>query len=339
MTQDSLAQRLWLAAHTDAGLLNRLRVTYRGRFDVLDALWWRFRPLTPTESGHADPALELAALQAHVYSRDGLDEPVIDRPDPVTGRPVAATATEHRLRALTAQLQLDAAAVDALLERMHDQAIPSATTTTTAATPAGPAPAQVESPTAPATRFAISPADAPAGSPTSTVLSPRADVALAHRGHPVIFALGLLLGVVLGGFATFGLLGLVEPSGRGDSASAQENPAAADEGASRTEAADVLQIFDEVADWGAEEAPHLGREYRPETIRSVLGPAPTGTGFGVYVAQRGTAEYCIIVQDADQSGSTACATHRTIAASGLHLHALVWSPPGPRKDPSCFRST
>jgi hypothetical protein len=107
MTRDSLAQRLWLAGHTDAELLHPLRDTYRGRFDMLDALWWRFRPPTQTGSGHADPAGKLAALKAHVYSRGCLGESVIDLYDPVTGTTVTATANEHRLRAPATQLRQD----------------------------------------------------------------------------------------------------------------------------------------------------------------------------------------------------------------------------------------
>ena len=126
MNQESLAQRLWQAAQTDAVLLATLRATYQGRLDVLDALWWRFRPLTPTESGHADPATERADLQVHVFSRAGLDEALVDRFDPATGTTVTATAHTHRLRALTAQLQQDAVALDGLLAVMRDWTAPTA---------------------------------------------------------------------------------------------------------------------------------------------------------------------------------------------------------------------
>ncbi|TFD50189.1 hypothetical protein E3T55_09790 [Cryobacterium frigoriphilum] len=321
MTQDPLAQRLWLAAQTDAGLLTRLRVNYRGRCDVLDALWWRFRPLTPTESGQPDPAVDLAELQARVYSREGLNEPVIEAFDQRAGTTVSATAHEHRLAALRARLTQDAAALDALLERMRDW------TPEQAADESPPRfkPAAVlgtarESETAP---YPVEPTEPPTPPTPGT---PAELAQLAPLSRPVFFALGLVLGVVIGTAGAIGTLGEGDSAGQGDSANAVANQSGGTVSASSS---DVLQIFEEDTDWADGGPPDLGREFEPDSIRSVLGPAPIGTGYGVYVAQRGTAEYCIVVQDADQSGSTACATARTIATSGLYLHARVWSPPEP----------
>jgi hypothetical protein len=141
----------------------------------------------------------------------------------------------------------------------------------------------------------------------------------------------MVVGVVLGVFGTINALGLSSAPGPGDSASAEDN-GAQDVRETAAQTNNVLQIFEENADWSGGAPPKLGSEYQPDTIRSVLGPAPAETGFGVYVARRGTAEYCIIVQDADQNGSTACATHRTIAASGLSIRATVWSPPPPAEN-------
>lgn len=162
--------------------------------------------------------------------------------------------------------------------------------------------------------------------PSSTV---RSGVRVTGRSRPVFFGLGLVLGVLFGAFGTIGSLGLSEWSGQGGAASAASASGHSAGGATTASTDDVLQIFGEEPDWGAGGPPTLGSEYQPESIRSVLGAAPAETGFGVYIAQRGAAEYCIIVQDADLSGSTACASLRTIATSGLHLHALVWSLPLP----------
>jgi hypothetical protein len=68
---------------------------------------------------------------------------------------------------------------------------------------------------------------------------------------------------------------------------------------------DVLQLFDEKANWPGGASPDLGSDYRPKSIRSVLAPAPTERGSGVYAAQRGTTKYCIIVQNVDLIGSAA----------------------------------
>jgi len=63
------AGQLREAARADAALHAVLRRTYPGRHDVLDALWWRAHPLSETPAGRGDPAAELPALQAAVYSR------------------------------------------------------------------------------------------------------------------------------------------------------------------------------------------------------------------------------------------------------------------------------
>jgi len=327
MTQETLAQRLWLAAQTDAPLLVRLRANYSGRQDVLDALVRRSQPQNPIVATDRDRAVKFAELQAQVYSRKCLVEPLVDQWDPVTAQTVTATAAEHQLRTLTAELSADATALDSLLERMRDWTPPSS--------PDG-------SPTnRPGPAASSATATAPPGDSRGVVLSLLASAGrrLAPRNRSALFAQGTMLGLILGTVATLGSLGVIHSSGRGEAANSANDQsdtsttaaAAAAPAIPATPAPDtgVLQIFDEEADWKGGESPRLGSEYRPESIRSVLGSAPAETGFGVYVAQRGAAEYCIIVQDADGSGSTACATLRTIALSGLHLHALAWSPPRP----------
>ncbi len=120
MTGETLARRLWTAAQTDQGLLTRLRVTYRGRFDVLDALWWRAHPLTLSPGGQPDPASGLADLQAAVYSPAASFEPLVEFVDPITGEAVHATENAHRLRKLMQELKQDAATLDFTLERLSD---------------------------------------------------------------------------------------------------------------------------------------------------------------------------------------------------------------------------
>ncbi|TFB51315.1 hypothetical protein [Cryobacterium tagatosivorans] len=55
-----------------------------------------------TDAGRPDPAVELAQLEAAVYSRAGSAESVVDFIDPDTGETVRATPSELRLRALRA---------------------------------------------------------------------------------------------------------------------------------------------------------------------------------------------------------------------------------------------
>ncbi len=107
MTSESGAHRLSIAAAADAALASALRDAYRGRHDVLDALWWRCHPLTQSPAGRPDPAAELPPLQAEVYSRI--------RPDSPTGD------GEQRLRALTDRLRRDAADLDEVLLLFRDE--------------------------------------------------------------------------------------------------------------------------------------------------------------------------------------------------------------------------
>ncbi len=140
---------------------------------------------------------------------------------------------------------------------------------------------------------------------------------------PGMFGLGLalLVGLLLGVRGTVGLRGLGSQSPVTDTSA--DLAAAGAVGAA--EAAAALRVFGTTPHWPGDQPPHLGLEYDPDSIRSVLGPPP-GAGYGVYVARRGSAEYCLIVQDADGTGNSSCATLNTIVRSGLHIRALVWSP-------------
>lgn len=115
-TRAAAAERLWTGSQSDANLAAELRAAYRGRFDVRDALWWRAHPLVPTPAGVPDPAADLHALSASVYSRESAGGPLVEYLDPVTDRPVLTTPDGRRLRELTIQLAQDAAAVDAAID-------------------------------------------------------------------------------------------------------------------------------------------------------------------------------------------------------------------------------
>lgn len=246
MTQETLAQRLWLAAQTDAGLLVTLRANYSDRHDVLDALWWRSRPHM-TASGRRNPADELAELKAHVYSRGCLAEPVVDSWDPVSAQTVTATAHEHRLRTLSTQLIQDSNALDALLARMRDWTPETVLAVSSQVRPvtvgfSRPTPTKPMATSVRAQTPAREPAAQPVlvsppglGSGTSAgaepalpveppvAASPRLDSAagrLTPRNGPVLFALGMLAGLILGVSATLGSFGWADSPGPGKAASA-----------------------------------------------------------------------------------------------------------------------
>lgn len=92
--------------------LAALRAFYRGRHDVLDALWWRIHPLESSPRGIADPASERDALQRRAYSRQGESSPVVDHHDPATDTDIHLTADELRLRHVDLALEADARALD-----------------------------------------------------------------------------------------------------------------------------------------------------------------------------------------------------------------------------------
>lgn len=119
MTRDAtsrLTPEAALERATDDDWLERVRSAYRGRHDVLDALWWAAHPLTTAPSGTQDPATGLAALQRAVFARpDGDDEKRLDQ--------------ERRLYELQSQLATDARLLaEALGAATHPQTASEATT-------------------------------------------------------------------------------------------------------------------------------------------------------------------------------------------------------------------
>ncbi len=124
-TRAAAAEKLWTDSQSNAKLLADLRAAYRGRFDVLDALWWRAHPGVPTPQGTPDPAAELDTLSASVYSKRPDAEPLVEFIDPVGNQPVRTTEDGRRLRMLTLQLAEDAAALDDALRVLREpQAVP-----------------------------------------------------------------------------------------------------------------------------------------------------------------------------------------------------------------------
>ncbi|TFD94846.1 hypothetical protein E3T61_01555 [Cryobacterium lactosi] len=58
-------------ALTDADFLIAVRAAHRGRWPVLDALWWWSHPAETAPSGSPSPAARLSALQRRLFGADG----------------------------------------------------------------------------------------------------------------------------------------------------------------------------------------------------------------------------------------------------------------------------
>lgn len=89
------------------------------------------------DAGRPDPAVELARLEAAVYSRAGSSESVVDFIDPVTGETVRATPSQLRLRALRARRAVQTAGLGAL-DRTARVPAPDAAPTDSSDPPAAP---------------------------------------------------------------------------------------------------------------------------------------------------------------------------------------------------------
>jgi hypothetical protein len=81
----------------------------------------------------------------------------------------------------------------------------------------------------------------------------------------------------------------------------------------------VTAIFDQPADPLAGDLADLGPAYN--TVR-VAGLPPRGT-YGIYLAQRGTRQYCLVIQHVDLTASSICAGASVIAQEGLRLNTVV----------------
>ena len=119
-----LAARLLDQATDDRSLRTRLRASYPGRHDVLDALWWRAHPLSTAPSGTPDPALELEPLRRAAYARSTAAP--VRYTDTATGMSALVAPAELALRQAMGALEADAAALDRVLALDHDDRKPVA---------------------------------------------------------------------------------------------------------------------------------------------------------------------------------------------------------------------
>lgn len=254
--------------------------------DVLDALWWAAHPLQLTPTGVPDPAGQLAPLQAAVFSRSAAAEPQVERTE--DGLTLRATASEHRLRQLERDLRLRAQAVHTLLAR----------TTPTEMTDASVLPVVPQ------------PSDTPLGT--------------HHRLRVPWRALLISVGVVAGVLGTLSIHALqqaVAPTTADGASMSRQTPAPTTTSPDPTDAEirAITDIFDDRADPGDADLADLGPAY--EVVRT-LGIPPRET-YGVFLAKRGTDQYCLVLQEVDLTASSTCAKANDIAQDGLQLQAVV----------------
>jgi hypothetical protein len=301
--QQQHAGNLREAAQADAALGAVLRRAYLGRHDVLDALWWRAHPLTETPAGRLDPAAELPTLQAAVYSRARSAE--------------SAPGDEQRLAALQLALEQDAADLDELLEQ-YPAPITAAET--------GPCPsARAEKkPLSVPDRGTFSAlAGTGVGDATEIEIgagpeSPAPQRLRGPRGTALLLAAGAAAGVLaLLALQASGLAGATDASG------GTTPTAGATETAGPTASAgNLLGVFDQPEFVPDDTTPALGGEYT--SVHSLFGPVlETGLPYSVFAARLRDDQYCLILRNADLTGTSACTTLDELTGSGLHLNATV----------------
>lgn len=102
------AEHALARAQSDPEFEAGLRSAYRGRHDVLDALWWAAYPLTDSPRGVSDPAAGLRELQRAAFSRAAAEAPAVEVVDSQTGERVRMRESEHQLHQAQRLLAKDA---------------------------------------------------------------------------------------------------------------------------------------------------------------------------------------------------------------------------------------
>jgi hypothetical protein len=324
VTRAELAQQLWTDAQSSAHLQRRLRAAYRGRHDVLDALWWRAHPSTRSPSGQPDPASTLPEALAEVYSRHSTTEPLLEFLDPVSNHMVRATEADRVLRTLTLDLARDAAALDEFFTEFEESAK-----------------------TEPFAQNGASEKNRLAVARDGAAL---ASTAFLRRRHPGFVraavqqrgtAYFVVAGAVVGAAATAVFIGIAHdltggpsPTTSGTASGMTSGPVAdtpspspnadPNHGARGAVApADPFQIFTERSEYETGIDPLLGSGFVPLDIRRLPDAGAASAGFRMFAAQRADGDYCLILQHPDNTIGVVCATPETITRRGLRLEAIV----------------
>ena len=303
-----LAGHLREAAQADAALHAVLRRDYPGRHDVLDALWWRAHPLTESPAGRPDPAAALPSLQAAVYSRARSAE--------------SAPEDEERLAALQQALDQDTADLETLLEQ---HATPEAAALAKTAQLLS-ARAEKGPLSAPDRGTFSALAGTVAGDATEIEVDAGPEAGAGPENAAPRRLRGLRAGALVLAGTAIGVLSLLALQASGlagatDAPGGTVSTAGVSETAGPSASADdLLAIFDGPEFVPDETAPALGGEYT--AVHSLFGPA-LDAPYSVFAARLRDDQYCLILRNADLTGTSACTTLDELVGSGLHLNATV----------------
>jgi hypothetical protein len=275
-------------ALADPDALEALRVVYRGRWDVADALRWACSPDSATPDGRSSPSVRLRELQRRAFAADG---------DAAGDESVA-----RAISALEAEITAERAALDAALLIVRG---------TVDSPPAG---AAVVRESARPARPGQLAAPAPVSDRETPGVSSRRRGVLA-----VTFAGAVAVGAVLGGNLTAALTAATNPAA---------GPAVVPTGDPVPETdQDVLvsRVFDSVQTPKDIPLPVMPDDFVPESFR-YLGSAgwtdvdSDGVTDSPYYAARGVAgTVCLVVVPADSGYLSTCALESAYPAAGLRL--------------------
>jgi hypothetical protein len=301
----------------DPAFRARVAAAYTGRHDILDALWWRDHPMSPTPEGTPSPAADLTSLRADVFGRPADPAPT-PAPAPASSRAAhpsgdpstaATDAAARRLEALERELADDRRAIDAAVESAT--ALPGETL---GSTPQATGPRSAER--RPAHGLADDPGDAAADADDSDS-SPAAADTPPRRRALLIGGAAVLLGALIGAgvvVATVGVAdGTVAAGGSSTSATAESEAAAG----STVDSPAAIRVFDR-EQVPSDLPPTLRNVRLRETTIRPLGPS--GTGW-LYAARDVDDQVCLVLVQPSGLYSASCVPQERFPADGILLRA------------------
>ncbi|RFA08252.1 hypothetical protein B7R54_02690 [Subtercola boreus] len=296
---------LFALVSADSGARAALAAAYRGPHDVLDAVWWREHPLTPTPGGRTDPAAALPGLKAQAFSRTADGEAL-----------GGLFAFEARLRDDARQLEhaiLDARpALEAAEARRAAAAGPgsigggSPETGSVSAVPPEQSSGETDGPAEPA------PGSEPEHAPATVSAETWRRRSLVWMGTSI--AVGLLLLVAVGLFvaAQLGSGPFLASAGAGAGAAG----AAAGTATASPSLAEGLTIFEDPTLAPSIPPQNIDPYYKPESLR-LLGVA--ASELTVYAVENRIDQPCLLAVYRDGTQSATCVTKQEFAAMGIQL--------------------
>ncbi|WP_146078148.1 hypothetical protein [Subtercola sp. Z020] len=284
---------------------------YTGPHDILDAVWWREHPLTPTPEGRPDPAAARVALQKRAFA-PGVSEPLVEVLDADSGEVVCVPESAARLVALEGRLRSDAAALDKALVDARPALDAATARRAPAATPA-PTPTPVVK--APASGSAETHTAAAAPTPTLETWRRRSQLWMwtaVAAGLLLLAGVGIAVAQQLSPTANvFGRSAgsIVDPSGSPATSSA-------DPAATATALPPGLTIFEDPSLAPSIPPQNIDPYYKPESLR-LLGVADSE--LTVYAVENRIDQPCLLAVYVDGTQSATCVTKQEFASMGIEL--------------------